>query len=415
MAEMKSLTLNDKTYDGFVDPVARAMGMINSASGESITVSDSNGTQLFGLRIFGKTTQDGTPTPDAPVDLVSAGDSGNVSTEVCGKNLLNIKSATVDGFTITNNGGNIIINGTNKNSYVMRLKLCSVQVCAGMMYCLNGGLSSDNALIVSKTIDTFDIQSEGTFGNYTATEDTTMGVYLRIKAGQTLNNYIICPQLEIGSVATEYEPYKSQTLTISTPNGLPGIPVASGGNYTDANGQQWICDEIDFWRGVRVQRVYRKKFTNADGMKRVESGFGYRFAYATPPLVQSDKTNGVRSLCDSLPLAWYGGTYSTPNCYTVNGVEIMIALAGNETLDELADYFADKPIEVQGVFVEPIETPLTEEELAAYAALYTYKGNTTVSNDAGAWMDLEYVMDAKKYIDSLVASGGGTIIPATVE
>ena len=48
---------------------------------------------------------------------------------------------------------------------------------------------------------------------------------------------------------------QSQTLTLSTPGGLPGIPVTSGGNYTDADGQQWVCDEIDFDRGMYVQRV----------------------------------------------------------------------------------------------------------------------------------------------------------------
>ena len=58
-----------------------------------------------------------------------------------------------------------------------------------------------------------------------------------------------------------------------------------------------------------------------------------------------------------------------------------------------------------GVFTlaTPIETPLSQEELAAYASLHTYKEHTTVSNNAGAWMDLEYVMDAKKYIDSRLA------------
>ena len=48
------------------------------------------------------------------------------------------------------------------------------------------------------------------------------------------------------------------------------------------------------------------------------------------------------------------------------------------------------------------ETALTEEELASYAALHTYRGNTTISNDASAHMEIEYVMDSKKYIDSLV-------------
>lgn len=48
---------------------------------------------------------------------------------------------------------------------------------------------------------------------------------------------------------------KTQTLTLPTPNGLPGIPVTSGGNYTDPQGQQWVCDEVDLKRGVKVQRV----------------------------------------------------------------------------------------------------------------------------------------------------------------
>lgn len=59
----------------------------------------------------------------------------------------------------------------------------------------------------------------------------------------------------------DYEPYHNpQTLTLSTPNGLPGIPVTSGGNYTDENGQQWVCDEVDLERGVKVQRVDKGAF-----------------------------------------------------------------------------------------------------------------------------------------------------------
>lgn len=60
-----------------------------------------------------------------------------------------------------------------------------------------------------------------------------------------------------GEAKTIFEPYKPvQTLTIPTPNGLPGIKVDSGGNYTDASGQQWVCDEIDLQRGKYVQRMY---------------------------------------------------------------------------------------------------------------------------------------------------------------
>lgn len=56
---------------------------------------------------------------------------------------------------------------------------------------------------------------------------------------------------------------ESQTLTLQTPNALPGIPVPSGGNYTDENGQQWVCDEVDLARGVYVQRVAKFKLTSS--------------------------------------------------------------------------------------------------------------------------------------------------------
>lgn len=69
-------------------------------------------------------------------------------------------------------------------------------------------------------------------------------------------------QIEIGTEPTAYSPYHDQLLTLPTPNGLPGIPVASGGNYTDPTGQQWVCDEVDLERGVKVQRVDKTSFDN---------------------------------------------------------------------------------------------------------------------------------------------------------
>lgn len=196
----------------------------------------------------------------------------------------------------------------------------------------------------------------------------------------------------------------AQTVSIATPNGLPGIPVTTGGNYTDATGQQWICDEVDFEKGVYVQRVYRKKFTNVDGIKRIESGLGYRFACAAPRLIRSDTTNGVFSLCNSLTLVRYGETFSVPNSYTVNDDEIMIALTGNEAIDDFADYLAEKPIEVQCVLVEPIQHGLKAREIEAYTALHTNYPNTVVDNDMGAYMEVKYVADTKLYIDEKFAA-----------
>ena len=49
-----------------------------------------------------------------------------------------------------------------------------------------------------------------------------------------------------------------------------------------------------------------------------------------------------------------------------------------------------------------VETALSDAEIAAYNALRTYKDYTIISNDAWAYMELQYAMDVKKYIDSQI-------------
>ncbi len=66
-----------------------------------------------------------------------------------------------------------------------------------------------------------------------------------------------------GTVVVTVSDGANNSLTLQTPNALPGIPVSSGGNYTDESGQQWVCDEVDLARGVYVQRVAKFKLTSS--------------------------------------------------------------------------------------------------------------------------------------------------------
>ena len=53
----------------------------------------------------------------------------------------------------------------------------------------------------------------------------------------------------------------------------------------------------------------------------------------------------------------------------------------------------------------PIETSLSTEELAAYAALRSYNGTTVVSTEAPvAGLSARYVADGAAYIDSKIQS-----------
>lgn len=67
---------------------ARQNILVGSETGNPISCNDAYSAPLCGLTIYGKSTQDGTPTPDAPVPIVSAGDGGSVEVKVTGKNLV---------------------------------------------------------------------------------------------------------------------------------------------------------------------------------------------------------------------------------------------------------------------------------------------------------------------------------------
>lgn len=76
--------------------------LTGSETGNPLSVDDAFPAPLCGLTVYGRSTQDGTPTPDAPVPIVSAGDGGSLTVKVTGKNLLylpDIEERTVGGVT----------------------------------------------------------------------------------------------------------------------------------------------------------------------------------------------------------------------------------------------------------------------------------------------------------------------------
>lgn len=180
---------------------------------------------------------------------------------------------------------------------------------------------------------------------------------------------------------------QSQTLTISTPGGLPGIPVDSGGNYTDENGQQWICDEIDLARGKYVQRVGKTVVDGAEIKFTADSTGNY---WNLPQQSAPGISEQWIAISKYFPIGVFCGNIRYSFLFT----EPRIVSPYFPLVDELNAFCAEKyadgqPLEIYYIMT-PIETDLTAEEIAAYKALHTYTPNTTVSNDAGAWMKVGY-------------------------
>ena len=234
---------------------ARQNILVGSETGNPVTVDDAFAAPLCGLTIYGKSTQDGTPTPDAPVPIVSAGDGGSVAVKVTGANMLEgtkpgVKS-TVNGITYTTYENGVLITGTATNALTILLHDDTKHpLTHGIYYLTTSGLSP-SAMLNFYYIGKF--SSDAQNQEVTLDRDVEFTLRLTILKGATLNTTVKVSLTR--NKSTTYSPYREQVLTLPTPNGLSGIPVTSGGNYTDSRGQQWVCDEVDLARGVKVQRI----------------------------------------------------------------------------------------------------------------------------------------------------------------
>lgn len=233
--------------------------------------------------------------------------------------------------------------------------------------------------------------------------------YLETKATGTvveIKNIMITT----GNEDREFQPYSYSAITLSTPNGLPGIPVDSGGNYTDSDGQQWICDEIDYARGKYVQRVnYVTIDENTNITIQVINDIPrFNATIAKNPTFYSGKYfNEKYGKCNRLevnpkPL----GDNSLNNAITCssNG-GVFFRMDQFNDVPSLKAWLTSNPIKYMYVLASPIETDLSTEQLTAYAALRTNYPTTVVTSDSDpeVGIEVEYVADTQKYIDSKFA------------
>ena len=321
--------------------------LAGSETGNPVSCNDAYSAPLCGLTVYGKSTQDGTPTTDAPVPIVSAGDGGSVVVKVTGKNLLDFlhASITVLGWTskFTRSDDTFTaraINGWGAFGFVSPFPGKQISVSLTYRQTDDKTVDVNDAFSVytgpsvrypnNETVSLFTMKSPSKeWEKATGTAISKKYIYLFLKVanegvGEERTIEVKDFQLELGSDSTAYSPYREQLLTLQTPNGLPGIPVTSGGNYTDQNGQQWVCDEVDLERGVKVQRIDKSAF-------------------------DSTKT-----------LAEQNATLATP-----------------------------------------IEIPLTPAEIAAYKAITAYAPDTVVQASDGAGIKLYYQRDVNLVVKNL--------------
>ena len=330
-----------------------------TASGSAITIDSANA-PLQALKLYGKTTQDGTPTPDNPIELKSVGDSGSFEVGVYGGNLFNptLETKTENGITITKNGdGTYTLNGSNPNAQVQFI-LGTVTLPKGT-YKMVGNVVSNNELYLSGYVG----QDKGNGVVLTFEEDVTnRNVLYFIPQNTTLNNVVIKPMLTMNLKATynDFTPYTKQTLTMP-------YTLRSVGD---------IKDEVDFTRGVLIQRCL--SVTNFVWSNALTHTVKYT-ATATKPL-KGAVAGAPYNICSHTGVYEYSQADKVH--FFVQGDGLGVWLPDDTEVTE---------IEVIGVLATPQEIPLTETELNAYRQLMTNKGNTTILSEAD--MEVDYYIN----------------------
>lgn len=381
-----------------------------TVTGNPAVCEDSAAWAFQGLKIYGKSTQDGTPSPENSVPIVSAGDVGRVVTTICGSNLLDLsqgKSGTGEGVTFTKNSdGSYQMVGTATGSAGNVWFLGNYAQTKAIFYLQPGTYYARDCALFN---DKKSINGSGTIEKPFIVNETTPVSGVRnpqMSSGESYNKTIY-PAIFVGETAQSWEPYKSQILTLSTPNGLPGIPVESSGTFTDADGQQLVCDVKDYGTGKYTQNCVSAVFDGSDDENwTLES-------VASPTLIRfSVKVENIAlnpsGLCNRLPWTITPTTGSQTEQIGGNKASARIHVIvsksrlNDATVSGFKAWLASNPLEVIYQPATPIETDIPAEELAAYRALTTYDGTTVVSTtEPVAGIEARYVMDGNKYRESV--------------
>lgn len=398
------------------------------AEGSLILLTDSAQAPFNALTVYGHSTQSGTPSPENPVPIVSAGSVMTTGAQLFDASLIN--GVQNNGISVTHNAnGSIKVTGIieqtgGTNLYSQKFHLNEGEYSIGLSIGVDFYVS---IVPYNSTISALDCNIGNTSAHgFIEDGDYTLRFYRETESNENIN-FEVYVMINSGSTALPWEPYtggvpgvnpyageinisvsdggtQSQTLTLSTPGGLPGIPVTSGGNYTDESGQQWVCDEIDLKRGKHVQRVIELDFDGAEtwstwGANNITEGIT-GFYSDVPSGFQKMLTDGALSnLLQYIPNAWGGGAHGI-NISTPNANQYIICSIYNEYLDDIStddaaieswkNILNTNNLHVMLILQDPIETDLPAEEIDAYKALHTYSPTTTVSNDADAWMKVGY-------------------------
>lgn len=193
-------------------------------------------------------------------------------------------------------------------------------------------------------------------------------------------------QLEKGNIATPYEPYKEQTLTLTSDR-----PITKWDRLVEQGGQ--------------IGWLYKSKIVSLTGKEEWSSSLNafyttaYNFtknnvakcSHYTFMRITNQEKNNIFSIGD--------GSYT--NSLWIRDTRFSAVQDFKAHLSDLIE--KGTPIMVVSPTAETEFVPLPQSEQNAIRALTTHYPTTVITNDQGCTMELDYVADTKNYIDNKFA------------
>lgn len=338
---------------------------------------------------YGNTIQDGTPTPEAPVEIQTiSGDNtftinlNSYRVDLKGKNLLNPfvnhsagYSTTIRGITFTiNQDGTITANGTatgGSATLILYGAWSGTTVYQTLDKTKNYCLPSlgNKQIIFVRTYD------NGTFTTYNSNTQRTITnkeniVYfgVEISNGETVENYVFKPQLEEGSEPTPYEPYYNYEL-------------CKIGNYQDKlyyNSGKWYIEK----------NIGKRVFTGASSEDWYYNSPNKGFTITSTFMADRDKTKYM-GFCNFFSVNTTSTTWAENNYCGWNASGTFWFKDNGVMATSKADlliYLSTHNLIVYYVLAEPTTTEITNttliSELNALYEFYVQSNTVSISNNS---------------------------------
>ena len=354
------------------------------------------------------------PSPDYPQEIVSAGSDGKIGIEVRGKNLVDIYGYSANGIPspkaeriLFNTYGTTlsttektdklivhqeIVDGATANSYTsgyfciginrkletgkdyiitFNINVIQNPFSVSTIFVLFNGIEANRAEVIGDKVTVKVSCKEDGERQYVEVRNCGMSM--------EISNFMITEKDE----NTIYEPYyEPQTISINTPTGLPAIPVDTDGNYTDANGQQWIADYVDLKLGKLYKKVTRLNLKDVDTMCIAHGFHSNGNGYLSIDVKNMNKKY--------LPISnrYKSSGWIMENGYVYTPKDNIVVIVDDRFTDKQTAIKLVQNTYVIYALTSQIETDLTPEEIQAYKNLVTYAGTIIVENDAECYMEV---------------------------